>query len=82
MKRALALVDGEHYPDVVRAALAELPFEFVAAILVGGTEKLRGGEEYGVRIVDSLASRNLRRGPSTGSSERSITTLTPKSSIA
>jgi cyclic 2,3-diphosphoglycerate synthetase len=56
---AVALIDGEHYPDVVRAALAELPFEFVAAILVGGTEKLRGGEDrtpqaYGVPLVASL----------------------------
>ena len=32
--RALAIIDGEHYPDVVRDALKELPFEFVAAVLV------------------------------------------------
>ena len=49
--RALAVIDGEHYASTVRDALAELPFEFVAAHLVGGTEKLRGGEEYGVRLV-------------------------------
>ena len=52
--RAVALIDGEHYADVVRSALAELPYEFVAAVLVGGTEKLRGGEEYGVPLVDDL----------------------------
>jgi hypothetical protein len=28
--RALGLVDGEHYVPVVRDALAELPYEFVA----------------------------------------------------
>lgn len=52
--RAIALIDGEHHGDVVRDALAELPFEFVAAILLGGTEKLRGGEDYGVPMVTSL----------------------------
>ncbi len=52
--RALAVIDGEHYPDVVRQALAELPFEFVAAIFAGGTEKLRGGESYGVPLAAGL----------------------------
>jgi len=51
--KALAIVDGEHYPEVVRAALAELPYEFVAVRLVGGTEKLRGEPDYGVPIVDA-----------------------------
>ena len=26
MERAVAIVDGEHYPPVVRDALAELPY--------------------------------------------------------
>jgi len=52
--RALAIVDGEHYAPVVRDALGALPYEFVAAWLVGGSEKLRGGEDYGVPVVDSL----------------------------
>ncbi len=52
--RALALIDGEHYAPVVRDALAALPYEVVGALLVGGTEKLRGGEDYGVPQVDSL----------------------------
>jgi cyclic 2,3-diphosphoglycerate synthetase len=52
--RALAIVDGEHYPSVVRDALAELPHEVVAAVLVGGSEKLRGGESYGVPLADDL----------------------------
>jgi cyclic 2,3-diphosphoglycerate synthase len=52
--KALAIVDGEHYPDVVRGALDELPYEFVAAMLVGGTDKLRGTPDYGVPLVDEV----------------------------
>ena len=48
------MIDGEHYAPVVRDALAALPYDFVGALLVGGTEKLRGGEDYGVPLVDSL----------------------------
>ena len=54
MTRALVLIDGEHYVSVVRDALADLPYDVVAALLVGGTEKLVGGEDYGVPLVDSL----------------------------
>lgn len=49
--RAIAIVDGEHYAPVVRDAIAGLPYDVVAAVLVGGTEKLRGGEEYGVPLA-------------------------------
>jgi cyclic 2,3-diphosphoglycerate synthetase len=52
--RAIAIVDGEHYPAVVRDALDELPYEFVAVRFVGGTEKLRGAPDYGVPIVDEI----------------------------
>jgi cyclic 2,3-diphosphoglycerate synthase len=52
--RAVAIVDGEHYPDVVRDALRELPYEFVAVRFVGGTEKLRGTPDYGVPTVDDV----------------------------
>ncbi len=53
--KAVALVDGEHYPPVVREALAELPYEFVGAVLVGGTEKLRDGTpDFGVPLVDGF----------------------------
>ncbi|HEY7536735.1 MAG TPA: hypothetical protein VH721_02005 [Gaiellaceae bacterium] len=48
--RAVALIDGEHYPDVVRDALRELPYEWVGAILVGGGEKLRADADYGVPL--------------------------------
>jgi cyclic 2,3-diphosphoglycerate synthase len=52
--RALAVIDGEHYAPVVRAALQELPYEFVAAHVVGGTEKLRGDSDYGVVLAADL----------------------------
>jgi cyclic 2,3-diphosphoglycerate synthetase len=52
--RAIAVIDGEHYAPVVRDALAALPYDVVGALLVGGTEKLRGGEGYGVPLVSSL----------------------------
>jgi len=50
MTRAVALIDGEHYPPVVRDALRALPYEWEGAILVGGTEKLRGDRDYGVPL--------------------------------
>jgi cyclic 2,3-diphosphoglycerate synthetase len=61
--RALALIDGEHYAPVVRAALEELPYEFVAAHVVGGTEKLREGSEYGVEVVADLDSALAQHRP-------------------
>jgi cyclic 2,3-diphosphoglycerate synthetase len=57
--RAVAVIDGEHYPDVVRAALAELPYEFVGVMLVGGTEKLRGVPDYGVPLVTEPADAEI-----------------------
>lgn len=54
MTRILAVIDGEHYAPVVRDTLRDLPYEVVAALLVGGTEKLRGGEDYGVPLVADL----------------------------
>src|SRR5476649_1618445 len=50
MTRAVVLIDGEHYPPVVRDALAELPYEWVGAILVGGTEKLLDDADWGVPL--------------------------------
>src|SRR2546423_12074753 len=57
--RAVALIDGEHYAPVVRDALRALPYEWVGAIMVGGTEKLRnsttgGDADYGVPLVDGV----------------------------
>src|SRR2546425_9921039 len=54
MIRALALIDGEHYAPTVRDALAELQYDFVGAVMVGGTEKLRGEADYGVPVYDEL----------------------------
>ncbi len=51
------LIDGEHYAPVVRDALAALPYDVVGALLVGGTEKLQGGDDYGV-----AAGGRARRG--------------------
>ena len=50
----LALIDGEHYPDVVRVAFVSIPYDVVGAVFVGGTEKLRGDEDYGVPLYDTL----------------------------
>ena len=52
--KAIVVIDGEHYPPVVRAALAALPYEVIGVWLAGGTEKLRGGEDYGVPLVDDF----------------------------
>jgi cyclic 2,3-diphosphoglycerate synthetase len=61
--RALVVIDGEHYAPVVRHALAALPHEVVGAWLAGGSEKLRGGEDYGVPLVDSLEAGIAELGP-------------------
>jgi cyclic 2,3-diphosphoglycerate synthetase len=60
--RTVALVDGEHYPPVTRWAIEVAQgrgFEVVAAVLLGGTEKLRPGEvpDLGVpvRVADDRA---------------------------
>jgi cyclic 2,3-diphosphoglycerate synthetase len=52
LTRTLALVDGEHYPPVVRAALEQAAAggPVVAALLLGGSEKLRGAPDYGVPL--------------------------------
>src|SRR5262249_43533919 len=52
--KAVARMDGEHYPGVVRGALEGLPYEWVGAILVGGTEKLRGDADYGVPLLEGF----------------------------
>ncbi|MFN8223946.1 MAG: hypothetical protein U0R50_11960 [Gaiellales bacterium] len=54
-RRAVALIDGEHYAPVVAETLDLLDDRVVAAVLVGGTEKLRGGEDYGVPLVATIA---------------------------
>jgi len=63
--RILVLVDGEHYPPVVAAAINELrasrPDATIAGVvLLGGTEKLRGGPpDYGVdTVIDGATPLN------------------------
>jgi cyclic 2,3-diphosphoglycerate synthetase len=53
-RRAIVVVDGEHYPDVVRDALDELELDALAVVVAGGTEKLRGDADYGVPQAASL----------------------------
>jgi cyclic 2,3-diphosphoglycerate synthase len=55
----VALIDGEHYAPVVRDALRALPYEWVGAIMLGGTEKLRGGDDYGVPLVDGFGDAEV-----------------------
>ena len=57
MTRALALVDGEHYPPTTRWALHTARaegFDVVACLFVGGTEKVGAGEvpDLGTMPVD------------------------------
>jgi cyclic 2,3-diphosphoglycerate synthetase len=61
--RALAIIDGEHYAPVVRDALAALPHEVVAVWVAGGTEKLVGGEDYGVPVVSELEAGIVEHEP-------------------
>lgn len=64
MRRVVAIIDGEHYPAVVREAFDELDDVVVAAVLVGGTEKLSGeGEGYGVPLEPTVEVAVARHGP-------------------
>ena len=53
--RALFLIDGEHYPPVVLDAMQSveqtLDAKGVAAAFLGGTEKIKGGTDYGVPLL-------------------------------
>ena len=53
--RTLFLIDGEHYPPVVLDAMhsveESLGAEGIAAAFLGGTEKIKGGADYGVPLV-------------------------------
>ena len=75
---AIALIDGEHYPPVVVDTLRELAarYRFVAALFLGGGEKLRerqaGGldELYGLPVTRAAAAGRAGRaragGPARG----------------
>lgn len=47
----------------MRDALRGLPHEVAGALLVGGTEKLRGGDDYGVPVVHELEEALARFEP-------------------
>ena len=57
--KAVVVIDGEHYAPVVRDALATLPYEVIGVWLAGGTEKLRGGEDYGVALVEDFEGADI-----------------------
>jgi len=63
VKRVVALIDGEHYPPVVRFALGELArdHEVAAAAFIGGTEKVdldAGMATYGVPLVTAASAQD------------------------
>ena len=63
-RRAIAIVDGEHYPPVVRSALEEVEDLVVAAVLIGGTEKLRDDVDgYGVPLEQTVEEAVARHRP-------------------
>ena len=65
--RAIFLIDGEHYPPVVVEAIEAVKREHgaepVAAVFLGGTEKIKGGAyaDY-VRRTSGFFPRPPRRG--------------------
>lgn len=66
MIRAVALIDGEHYPPVVRFALDALAaeYEVVAAAFMGGTEKIdlaAGAAVYGVPVLFAESAEEALR---------------------
>jgi cyclic 2,3-diphosphoglycerate synthetase len=76
VSRVVALIDGEHYPPVVRFALDELGSEHdvVGAAFIGGTEKVdaeANQDVYGVEVVrgetadESVLEAIARFGPDT-----------------
>ena len=62
MARAVVLVDGEHYPPVLLDAISSLEgrgFQIVAAVFLGGGEKLAGPLSLGtIPIVDGETQRD------------------------
>ena len=67
--RTLVLIDGEHYPPVVRAAIEHLPERIPGAVVVGAA-LLGGGEKLAADLADDLGlglpvvrGDGLRRSP-------------------
>lgn len=62
----LVLVDGEHYPSAVADTIADLivdGWDIRAAVLVGGTEKLRSAPDYGVELISAHDLTDSSAGP-------------------
>jgi cyclic 2,3-diphosphoglycerate synthase len=61
-KRAIALIDGEHYPPVVQNALSVLAkderYELVGAVFIGGTEKVREDGTFGDFGIPVVGGQN------------------------
>ena len=72
-RRVVALVDGEHYPPVVADAIRATG-DVVAALLLGGAEKLRGRPAPGDYGVDRL---DLAAGDPPGALTRLLAELRP-----
>lgn len=65
MTRALALVDGEHYPSTTRWALATAAaegFDVVACLFVGGVEKLGADRALDLGVPVDLVGDDLAAG--------------------
>src|SRR5918992_1752348 len=62
-RRAIALVDGEHYPPTTRWAIdvaRERGYDVVACLFMGGTEKIPAGELPDLGTVVEPADGDLR----------------------
>lgn len=74
MTSALVLVDGEHYPPVIQDAIRTLEdrgYQVVAAVFLGGGEKLSGPLELGtLPIVEGASQREAL--------ERAIASFSPE----
>lgn len=74
MTRALVLVDGEHYPPVILDAIRALEgrgYQIVAAVFLGGGEKLSGPLELGTLPIIGAATQR-------GALERGIASFSPE----
>jgi cyclic 2,3-diphosphoglycerate synthetase len=73
--RVIVLVDGEHYPPVTRWGIdlaRERGLEPVAALLLGGTEKLRPGEDPDLGVPLRRAGGSAREALATALDELDV----------
>ncbi len=66
IEKAIALIDGEHYISVIKAALEgiekNLGYEILAAVLIGGTEKLLREDDLNVLGIPIILNADPLRG--------------------